>query len=104
VLLISASGLLELVQTGGSAGHELRLARRDGLWVVRLGHARDLAKFAKSHTLDVHVDTDGTYHIEDTQYGAVSFHQNGVVTAEGRTLDPMEWTLKGARTELPMIQ
>jgi hypothetical protein len=102
-LLISASGPLELVQTGGSAGHELRLAGRDGIWVVRLGHAGDLAKFANSHALDVHVDTDGTYRIEDAQYGAVLFHQNGVVSAEGRALNPMEWTLEGDRKELPLV-
>jgi len=103
-LIVSASGPLELVQTGGSAGHELRLSGRDSIWVVRLGHSRDLAKFADSHALDVHVDTDGTYRIEDAQYGTVLFHQNGVVSAEGRTLNPMEWTLEGDRKELPVVQ
>ncbi|WP_417823996.1 hypothetical protein [Thalassospira lucentensis] len=101
-LIVSASGPLELVQTGGSAGHELRLSGRDSIWVIRLGHASDLVKFAADHELKVQVDTDGTYRIEDTQYGTVSFHQSGVVTAEGRTLDPKEWTLKGDRTKLPI--
>ncbi|OKH86352.1 hypothetical protein [Thalassospira sp. TSL5-1] len=103
-LLVSASGPLELVKTGSSAAHELRLAGRDSIWVLRLGHTQDLSGFAARHALSVEAGDDGTYRIEDADYGTVLFQANGVVKAEGRILDPMEWTLQGSRVELPLIK
>ncbi|MBT9386188.1 hypothetical protein KM176_20125 [Pseudooceanicola sp. CBS1P-1] len=101
-LLLRASGPLELMRQGGSAGHELRLAGRQGLWVVRLGETQDLSGFAAAHPLEVAETTDGTFVIEDADYGPVQFRRDGKVIAEGRTLDPLAWTLAGHRQELPL--
>ncbi len=98
---IRASGPLELQTSGASAGVELRLAGRDGLWLVRLGRGGDLGGFATRHRLDVERLADGTYRVTDAGYGVVEFSASGVVAAEGRTLDPRTWTMQGERRRLP---
>lgn len=101
-LVVSASGPLELMTDGGSAHHELRLAGRQGLWAVRLGTTEDLAGFASRHPLTVTEAADGTLTIEDPDYGTVIFRVDGTVSAEGRVLDPAQWTREGQRSELPL--
>ena len=101
-LVVSASGPLELMREGGSAHHELRLAGRQGLWAVRLGTTEDLAGFAARHPLTVTEAADGTLTIEDPDYGTVIFRVDGTVSAEGRVLDPAQWTREGQRSELPL--
>ncbi|ANT62997.1 hypothetical protein AYJ57_21205 (plasmid) [Salipiger sp. CCB-MM3] len=101
-MVIQASGPLQLMSQGGSAGHELRLAGRQGIWVVRLGQTEDLASFAGDHGLEVAETTDGSLVVEDASYGRVQFRRDGKVIAEGRTLDPMTWTLEGNRSEIPL--
>ena len=97
VLVLAASGPLELLAEGGSAAHELRLAGRDGLWLVRLGTSTDLADFAARHDLEASVAPDGTIRVLDPDYGEVVFHANGVIEAEERKIDPRDWTLTGER-------
>lgn len=97
VLVLAASGPLELLAEGGSTAHELRLAGRDGLWLVRLGTSSDLAGFAARHALKASVAPDGTIRVLDPDYGEVVFHANGVIEAEGRKIDPRDWTLAGER-------
>lgn len=82
---------------GGSAGHELRLAGRNGLWLVRLGRAENLGDFSAAHDLSAVVAADGTIRVMDRDYGEVVFHPDGTVDAEGRHLDPRDWTLAGER-------
>lgn len=96
-LLLSCPAPLELVAQGGSAGHELRLSGRDGLWLVRLGRAENLTDFAAAHDLAARVAADGTISVTDRDYGEVVFHPDGTVSAEGRHLDPRDWTLAGER-------
>ncbi len=102
VLALSASAPLELVAEGGSAGHELRLAGRDGLWLLRLGVADDLVGFVARHALTPEIATDGSIRVLDPDYGEVVFHADGVVEAEGRRLDPRNWTLQGERREIAL--
>ncbi len=99
---IRGTGTLKLQSAGGSSGNELRLAGRDGLWVVRLGRGAEITDFAARHALDVTHDDDGTLRIEDSDYGPVVFAANGEVRAEGRTLDPRTWTREGERRILPL--
>ena len=96
-LILSCSGALEQVASDGSAGHELRLAGRDGLWLVRLGRAENLGDFSAAHDLSAVVAADGTIRVMDRDYGEVVFHPDGTVDAEGRHLDPRDWTLAGER-------
>ncbi len=96
-LVLSGSGPLELLRQGGSSGHELRLAGRGGLWLLRLGQAGDLAGFAARHALRPELSPDGTIRVMDADYGEVVFAADGTVEAEGRRLDPRDWTLAGTR-------
>ena len=99
--IIKASGPLELQTRGASANAELRLAGRNGLWLVRLGRSGDLAGFAARHALEIEKDEDGTYRVTDADYGCVEFRPSGVVAAEGREIDPRTWTMDGERRRLP---
>ncbi len=101
LLTLKASGPLHLQKTGGSAGVELRLAGRDGVWLVRLGKGTDLDGFATRHKLDVERLADGTYRVIDADYGVVDFKVSGAVAAESRELVPQDWTMRGERRRLP---
>lgn len=101
VVLLSASASLSLSTQGGSTRHELRLEGRDGLWVMRLGHAGELQGFAARHVLMPVIRSDGTIRVKDADYGEVLFRPDGVVEAEGRRLDPRDWTLEGERRVMP---
>jgi hypothetical protein len=100
--LIRTSGPLALATTGGAAGHELRLAGRDGFWLLRLGHGGDLATFAAGHPLEAVRGEDGTITVADSEYGPVAFAADGTIAAEGRLLDPSSWTMAGSRRILPL--
>lgn len=103
MVLLGASGPLTLMDSGHSAGCELRLPGRSGAWVVRMGQGDDLAGFSALHAgLAPPRDASGDIQIHDAVYGAVVFHANGQVTAEGRRLTPENWTLQGTRRELTL--
>lgn len=95
--VLSGSGALELMRQGGSSGHELRLAGQDGIWVLRLGQSDDWGEFVMRHDLRPVLTPDGTIRISDADYGEVVFNPDGTVQAEGRRLDPRDWTLAGTR-------
>jgi hypothetical protein len=102
-LMLRASAPLVMVSQGPTAGHELRLAGRDGWWLVRLGsmalHDDGFAdRFAGLAPLR---DTDGTIRVDDPDYGPVIFRPDGTVMAEGRTLAPAGMTVSGTRDVLP---
>jgi hypothetical protein len=100
--LIRASGPLALARDGGAAGHELRLAGRNGLWIVRLGIGGDLAAFAARHHLTPVRTETGEITVSDPDYGPVVFTPDARVQAEGRVLDPASWTMAGERRILPL--
>lgn len=99
-LALRASGPLELLRNGGSSGNELRLVGRDGLWVMRLGHADELHAFLAIHPLVAVLEQGEVLLVEDAEYGTVRFHPDGRVEGEGRVLDPAVWTMEGIRTEM----
>ena len=98
-VLISAAGPLTQVTTGPTSGCELRQHGRQGWWIVRVG---------TSGTLQSHVDRFGglslsgnpkaLLRIEDPDYGTVLFHPDATVEAEGRRLEPSNWSVSGQRT------
>lgn len=100
--LLRGNAPLTLLQTGASAGAELRLPGRDGIWVLRLGRGADAAKFAARHALDAEWSEDGACRITDPDYGPVLFHADGRVEAEGRVLNPRDWTMEGDYRNLPL--
>jgi hypothetical protein len=103
--LLVASGPLEQVITGPTAGCELRLAGRRGRWIVRLS---DLAtegslvafgqRFAALSTQD---RDDGTILVQDPDFGTVACGADAVVHAGSDILDPKGWTLSGELTTFP---
>lgn len=101
-MVLTAGGPLELVSSGPTAECELRLAGRRGWWVLRLGETADFDGFAARFgglTLEGAEDPRGLLEISDPEYGLVRFHPDGRVEAEGRVLDPRDWTTAGLRRE-----
>ncbi|UCI07125.1 hypothetical protein [Mesorhizobium sp. B1-1-8] len=105
LVLLKGSGPFELVAHGPTAGNELRLAGRKATWIVRLGGTEshgDIDQFTGRFAgLAVAADSDGTLRIDDAEYGAVVFHADGRVEAEGRLIDPAAWTVRGEAKHLP---
>ncbi|QPC88028.1 hypothetical protein GA830_15665 [Mesorhizobium sp. NBSH29] len=97
-VLLKADADLTLVQSGPTAGNELRVAGHKATWIVRLGQeARggDLEAFA-SRFAGLSLKRDGAiWIIDDPEYGVVRFHPDGRVEAEGRLVDPSQWTVEG---------
>ncbi|NEX45413.1 hypothetical protein [Pseudotabrizicola algicola] len=101
-MVIRASGTLEMVAEGPTAGCELRLAGRHGWWIVRMGRAAQgleayVAQFAQL-TPDQNANVRATVTVEDPEYGTVMFHADGRIEAEGRMVNPKDWTVVGQRT------
>ena len=61
-----------------------------------------LAGFAARHALRPELSPDGTIRVTDADYGEVVFAADGTVEAEGRRLDPRDWTLAGTRREIAL--
>lgn len=97
VVALRCSGPVRLMTEGGSAHAELRLAGLDGVWLLRIGTGDDAAAFAAQHPLDLRAGDNGEMVVDDPEYGPVRFHADGRIEAEGRVLDPGEWTLTGER-------
>ncbi|MHB1104694.1 MAG: hypothetical protein ACYC0C_18365, partial [Devosia sp.] len=56
----------------------------------------DLAAFRSDFAaLDAAEGTDGNLTVMDPVYGEVVFGANGMVRAEGRVLDPADWSIEG---------
>ncbi|MFN4130222.1 MAG: hypothetical protein ACK4GC_10475, partial [Paracoccaceae bacterium] len=101
-LLIHASGPLEMVADGPTAGCELRLTGRHGWWIVRLGELGDgldtyVAQFSQLCP-DAAANPRATVTVDDPEYGPVQFHADGRIAAEGRIVNPKDWTVAGHRT------
>ncbi|MGV8939876.1 MAG: hypothetical protein ACOH2J_22390 [Allorhizobium sp.] len=104
-LLLKGSAPFALVEEGPTAGAELRLPGRKASWIVRLGgldESKDHAAFsARFSSLSARFGDNDTIVIDDPDYGPVVFHADGRISAEGRVLDPAQWTVKGQASELP---
>ncbi|TXB71354.1 hypothetical protein FQV27_04620 [Paracoccus aurantiacus] len=101
--LIRANVALRMLETGPTAGNELRADGPNTLWLVRLGDRsadRDMAAFGERFApLELHRHDDGVIEVDDPEYGSVLFRPDGSIKAEGRELDPADWRVEGAATE-----
>jgi hypothetical protein len=105
MVLLRADGPLQPVERGPAAGNELRAAGRRRRWIVRLGETRvngSLDAFLSSFSgLAVRDAGGGLLSVEDPEYGEVCFRPDGIVEAEGRILDPAQWTIAGHAAFMP---
>lgn len=103
VLLKPDTGFVE-VETGPTAGNELRAPGHRSTWLVRLAAASEYASLDafRSAFGDVAVmeTDDGELVVEDPIYGTVRFLSDGKITAENRVIDPSSWTIAGHSTGL----
>jgi hypothetical protein len=99
LLLMKAHKDFEPVERGPTAGDELRVPGHQATWIVRLGQAgghASLDAFAMGFAqMEVLRGEGGELTVNDPEYGEVRFHQDGRVEAEGRVIDPAEWTVAG---------
>lgn len=95
-VVLIGSAPLALVSEGPSARCELRQHGRKTRWIVRVASAASLdAAESRFGALSVVEEADGALVIDDPDYGPVRFHADGVVTAQGRTLNPQDFTVSG---------
>jgi len=103
-VLLRTTAPLENVSSGPTSGNELRAAGRQSTWIVRLGDramAGSLDAFeAAFSTLGVIEGPDGELIVNDPDYGTVRFMKDGSAHAEGRVVDPSQWTVRGHATRL----
>ncbi|MEJ1158961.1 hypothetical protein [Prosthecomicrobium sp. N25] len=104
LLLKGGADLVRIVE-GPGAGTELQQPGLGTAWIVRVGATdrhgtvRDFRlsfenlRFTRGAKDDLIVD--------DPDYGPVRFGADGVIEAEGRRLDPGDWTVTGVRRTLP---
>lgn len=99
LVLLKGSDALTLVQTGPTAGNELRVNGHRTAWIVRLGerpvHGSEEAFAARFKGLSIAEGADGALVVEDPDYGRVICHADGTIAAEGRVLDPAGWQVVG---------
>jgi hypothetical protein len=104
LVLLKANGPLALATDGPSADVDLRLAGRNGRWIVRVADVGEAAGIdamrARFGHLIATVRDDDAIVIDDPAYGPVIFHPDGVIEAEGRRLDPGDWTIRGEATTI----
>lgn len=105
LLLLKVDRDFEPVETGPTAGNELRVPGRKAIWIVRLGQVGvhgSLDAFASTFSrLDLREEADGTLRVDDPEYGEVVLRADGRVEAEGRVVDPAEWTVAGHAAIMP---
>lgn len=103
--LLVASGPLERVATGPTAGCEIRLAGHRGRWIVRLSDIAtegSLAAFGRRFAgLMAQDRDDGAIVVQDPDFGTVAFGADAVVRAGSDTLDAKGWTLSGDLMAFP---
>jgi len=103
--LIAASGPLERVATGPTAGCEVRLAGHRGRWILRLSDVAtegSLAAFGERFAGLAALDgPDGAIVIEDPDFGAVICGSDASVTSAHGSLDPAQWTRSGDLRSYP---
>lgn len=103
--LLQAGAAFELVAAGPTAGSELRLPGRAATWLVRVGALAaggSLADFGTRFGALRVVVAGGDLLVDDPEYGPVLFRADGTVAAEGRTLDPSQWSVEGEARIIPV--
>ncbi len=99
MVLLKGAAPLELADSGPSAGVELRQPGRKGMWIVRVADCAEAATLGEMRArfggLECDAHSGAMLVISDPQYGPVHFRADGVIEAEGRRLDPSEWTIGG---------
>jgi hypothetical protein len=106
VLLKGTSAFVE-VEDGPTAGNELRLPGRRARWIVRVSDAAvdgDLDSFSSRFDGLAVKEIGDEFSVTDPEYGAVIFRADGTIIAEGRTLNPADWSIAGETTRLPLPQ
>lgn len=105
LVLLKGSSAFTVVAEGPTAGNELRLPGRRGRWIIRVSDDAvdgDLDSFALRYAgLGVNENGD-ELSVVDPEYGIVVFRSDGSIAAEGRTLNPAEWSIAGETTSLPL--
>ena len=100
VAQIRADRPFEEVLSGPTAGNELRVPGRKAVWLLRAGSAGSISAFADRFSgLEVAEGKGDLLEVADPEYGLVRFFGGGRIEAEGRVVDPAEWTVAG-RAEL----
>jgi hypothetical protein len=103
--LIVGSSSFQRVDAGPVAGCEIRLSGHRSRWLVRLSNIareKSLAAFGERFAALAARDSTGSaIEIADPDYGLVRCERSGVVTGEGRRLDPASWTHAGRAVRLP---
>ncbi|MGO4573987.1 hypothetical protein [Microvirga sp. 2TAF3] len=103
--LLVASGPVERVTTGPTAGCEVRLAGHRGRWVVRLSDMAtegDLKAFGKRFSgLSIAEGDGGMLTLDDPDFGTVICNADATIRVGSETLDPKRWTLSGELRSFP---
>jgi hypothetical protein len=101
-VVLKADAPLEEVETGPTAGCELRAAGRRSTWIVRLSDRSCFASLdafgAAFSALSIQDAANGELVVEDPEYGRVRFLADASVVAEGRIIDPSDWSIRGEAT------
>jgi hypothetical protein len=101
IALLIGNGPLLPVTEGPSAGAELRIAGRKTRWIVRLVEGENLSTVdVRYGGLAIAEADDGTFVIDDPDYGVVRFGADGSVEAEGRVIRRQDYTVKGEAIEI----
>ncbi|WP_205800255.1 hypothetical protein [Microvirga terricola] len=102
--LLIASGPIERVITGPTAGCEIRLPGHEGRWVVRLSDVAtegSLKAFGERFAGFSISEADGTITLNDPDFGAVVCNADATVRVGTETIDPKHWTLSGDLRSFP---
>lgn len=106
LILLRGDGPLEAEGRGPMAGIELRRPGLASAWILRVGSVRrygELRSFRLTFgSLALTISANDVLTLDDPEYGLVRFHPDGLVEAEGRRLDPADWTVKGEGRTLPI--
>ncbi|WP_246072253.1 hypothetical protein [Martelella lutilitoris] len=99
-VMVRGTAPLEPIETGPTAGMEIRQTGRTTAWLFRLADSGEveggLAGFRQRfEALTYALAEDGTITVDDPDYGKVAFAPDGTIAAEGRSLDPADWTIEG---------
>ncbi|GAB7215642.1 PA14 domain-containing protein [Dickeya oryzae] len=103
--LLMGNQAFETVNTGPTRDCEIRLNGQQTCWLVRINDRVDssLDTFrTRFSSLAMTQHDDGSIEVNDPLYGTVRFFADGRVNAEGRTLDPQQWSVIGSSCELPL--
>lgn len=95
-VLIRAGTSFQSIDTGPSAGLELRQPGLRTRWLVRVAETDDLDDLVhRFGRLAINEEADGSIRIEDPEYGPVVFSLDGTVSAQGRRLAVADYTVEG---------